>query len=460
VKKVPAIPNRLPLWLQWLTAGILGFIFVILPFHAFLSTWGGTAIGPLEVWKSWKEVLLAAATIPLLAWLCLRPRRLRALLSDRLSWWLLGFAGYMTILALIHVDEIGQDATLAGLAMNGRYLLAFVLSYILFWYGTWTWELIKTSALHYLIGMGVFVALLGIIQVTLLPNDFLTQFGYDKETTIAPVTVIDDNPNAPRAFATLRGPNDFGAFLILPIIASLVAARKNPRLLIATVLLLVALYFSSSRSAWLGVLVAAAILAWLLVGKRLVRQKTFIIASLVALVVGAGLLAAAINISSIRLAVFHSSPSDTSLTEGSTDDHWTTTAGGIQRVLSDPLGCGPGCSGPASYYGSSPKISENYYVQIAEETGIIGLVLWIGIVWTVGVRLWRQRSDKLATALLASLVGICVIGVWLHVWSDDPLSLTWWLLAGATLGHFAQVLYSKQKHYDRQTQKNTRQVRN
>lgn len=143
---------------------------------------------------------------------------------------------------------------------------------------------------------------------------------------------------------------------------------------------------------------------------------------------------AAISIPSVRLEVFHSSPGDSSLTEGSTDAHWRSTASGIQRVIGQPLGCGPGCAGPASYYSDKAFISENYYVQLAEEVGLIGLGIWLYIAGLVAARLYQLRRDWFVSALLASFVGISAIGFWLHVWADDPLSLTWWLIAGAILG--------------------------
>ena len=39
----------------------------------------------------------------------------------------------------------------------------------------------------------------------------------------------------------------------------------------------------------------------------------------------------------------------------------------------------------------------------------------------------------MAQLLFASGVGLSVVGVWLHVWADDPIALSWWALAGAVL---------------------------
>ena len=354
---------------------------------------------------------------------------------------------------------------MAGLAMTGRYLLIFTLAYTLFFYGTWNWPDIRRSAAGYLVGIGLLLSVLGMIQVQLLPNDFLVQFGYNKETTIAPYTLIDENPEAPRAFATLRGPNDFGAFLILPLLLTLIAAQRNKRWLIGSGVILFALFESASRSAWLGTVAAVIALIVMMFGRTILTSRKWQMGIIGAIALAVVVGVAALSIPSVRLEIFHSSPDDSSLTEGSTDQHWQATASGIGRVLANPLGCGAGCAGPASYYGEHPKISENYYVQVAEETGISGLILWIGIAVMVVQRLWKRRDDYLARALLAAFIGISVIGFLLHVWADDPLSLTWWLLSGITLGYYASIGYDKHKNnpekstHDRKKEKKTAQIR-
>ena len=147
------------------------------------------------------------------------------------------------------------------------------------------------------------------------------------------------------------------------------------------------------------------------------------------------LLLLALSVPTVRLQVFHSSPGDSSLVEGSTSDHWAASAEGVRRVIDNPIGCGAGCSGPASFYGDRPLISENYYLQIAEQYGLLGLGLWVAICAAVIRRLWTSRHELLSVALIASFAGLSVIGLWLHVWADDPVSLTWWIVAGAVIGY-------------------------
>ena len=440
----------MPVWLSRTLLVGLGIVFVLLPFHAFLSTWGGTAIGPLWVWKSWKELLLAALFVMTLGWLLSSPRRFRELFGRSYVLLLSVYVVLTLLLAAVFIGQNGNDATAAGLAMNLRYVLGAVLAYTLFRYSGLEEIWLKRSA-WFLIGVGTFVATLGIVQALLLPNDFLAQFGYDKESTIAPATLIDNNPHFLRAFGTLRGPNDFGAFLIMPILLVIAYAKRLPTWAVVSSMFFMswALVLSSSRSAWLGALAAIAVFGGVYATRSFSRRS--VLGGMMALIlVGVVGLYAAINVPVLRMAIFHSSPGDSSLTEGSTDNHLSATLGGVERVAENPLGCGPGCAGPASYYGDSAKISENYFVQIAEEVGVAGFAVFAALLAVIGRELYRQAKNQLlARVLLAALAGYVVIGMLLHVWADDPLSMTWWMLVGALLGYNEGQQWKKSKNSSR-----------
>lgn len=436
----------MPKWLVYTLFTGLAAIFVLMPFHAFLSTWGGTAIGPLWAWKSWKELLLVLLVLATMFWLGLQPGVIKALWQKTFVKLLLGYLAVTVLLAILYWRGNGGEATSAGLAMNLRYLAVAALSYLLFCYGGVSRQWVRRGS-WVLVGAGVVVAVLGIMQVLVLPGDFLGRFGYDKETTIAPASLIDNKPDFLRAFATLRGPNDFGAFLILPIVLVIARFRSLPRVVGVSVLAILcwALVLSSSRSAWIGLIVAVVGYAILRFGRKLSRRQIGV--GLVSLVFATFLiLYASINVPAIRMAVFHSSPGDPTLTEGSTDNHIAATLGGVARVAANPLGCGPGCAGPASYYGDNPQISENYFVQIAEETGVVGLGLFVTLLVTVALTLYRSMQLRtLSYSLLAAVAGYAAIGMLLHVWADDPLSITWWLLAGAVLGYNERNSWIKSK---------------
>lgn len=406
-------------------------ILAALPFHAFISTWGGTEIGPLMAWKAWKEILLVLL-VPIVLWYCwLRPEVMRELWGRALNKVVLAY-GLLSVLLAITSQAISQ-AVVAGLLMNLRFFAMFLLAQLLVAHGHPLTERIKAAVPSGLLLVTMLVSIFAILQVFILPPDFLSLFGYDKNTTIAPYILVDQNPEALRAFATLRGPNDLGAYLLLPLaLAAVLFARRRSRLALAAGILGgVALILTGSRSAWLAAIVAAASLAIILLpGEKLLKWVKIGAIPLILVIVA--FLWVATTFAPLRLAVFHSSPTDSSLFEGSTEKHWQATAAGIQNMLAHPLGSGVGTAGPASFYGA-PNISENYFVQIGQEVGLVGLALFAAICVAVAIRLWHRRREHLAMALLASFAGLAVINLFLHGWSDDPTAMTWWGIAGLSV---------------------------
>jgi hypothetical protein len=71
-------------------------------------------------------------------------------------------------------------------------------------------------------------------------------------------------------------------------------------------------------------------------------------------------------------------------------------------------------------------IAENYYLQVGQEVGWLGLGLFVVILGTIAWRLWYQKTELLAVLLLASLAGISLVNFLNHAWTDDTLSLLWW----------------------------------
>lgn len=410
-------------------------ILVLLPVHAFISTWGGTAVGPLLVWKSWKEILLALL-VPLVIWYCLlRPDVAKAVWKH----WLTKLAAMYVVLQFIFaiVSQASTDAALAGFLMNVRFFAMLILGMVIVASGHPLLIKCKKWLPAWLLVITVALSVLAILQVTVVPRDFLAQFGYNKQTTIAPYLEVDQSSSALRAFATMRGPNPFGSYLLLPLaLAVVMIARQRRNILACSALILgtVALVLTSSRSAWLGATAGLLLLAVTLVPKaHLIKwAKRGAIPAAIVLIIFGWL---AVTVPQIRLAVFHSRADRATLTTGSSDEHWQKTIDGIKDVAAHPLGQGVGTAGPASFYNKNqpPKVAENYFVQIAQETGIIGLILFAAINCLVVYQLWRQRADIWTKALLASFVGITVVNFFLHGWADDPTAMTWWGIAGLYL---------------------------
>lgn len=437
--------TNLPKWLQWYLLGTLTLIIVLLPIHAFISTWGGTAIGPLLFWKSWKEILLVPALIATLLWIIFRPGVVSQLVKDKVIL-LMAFFGLVVLgYTALGSQTNGQDAVLAGVAFDLRYFAMFALAYLVFRYGTFERSNLVSFAVKFLIWTGAVLSVLGILQVTVIPRDFLSQFGYEKFTTIAPYLTIDEkSPEIIRAFATLRGPNDYGAFIVMTLAFALVCLSTTKKKFGVVIVMLVGIFVSHSRSAYLAAIVV--LLLWIVstIGIRRIKKYWKYGVALVALV--SVVIMLSLVSPTIRLIVFHSSEKDSHLSEGPIDDHANAIVDTSQRVASQPFGCGTGCSGPASYYGPHAEISENYYLQIAEQYGLVGIGIWLTILVMTMRRLYSlSHLDPVAHALFISGFGLSLIGLLLHVWADDPLSMTWWPLAGMALAMAANYRSSLEK---------------
>ncbi|HSH18546.1 MAG TPA: hypothetical protein VK978_04110, partial [Candidatus Saccharimonadales bacterium] len=125
--------------------------------------------------------------------------------------------------------------------------------------------------------------------------------------------------------------------------------------------------------------------------------------------------------------------------ESSNAGHVAAVRNGSADMVQAPLGSGTGTAGPASVYNQAPaRIAENYYIQIGQEVGVLGLALFLAINVLVVRRLWALRqSSTLAVVLLASFLGITIINLLMHAWTDDTLAYLWWGFAGAAVGNSA-----------------------
>jgi hypothetical protein len=139
------------------------------------------------------------------------------------------------------------------------------------------------------------------------------------------------------------------------------------------------------------------------------------------------------NNSTFDNVFFHTSKSSHS-TSSSNSVRFSDLRTNTKNFVTHPLGQGVGIAGPASTHNNHPaKIAENFFIQIGQETGVLGLIVFLAINIIVGYRLYLARSDPLALLLFASLIGISLVNMVSHAWADDTLSLLWWALAGVAL---------------------------
>lgn len=427
-------------------AAICVAIVALLPFHALLTTWAGSNFGALDVWRIWKELLLTLMVPPALYLAAKTPVYRHWLLHGWLPWLIFGYIGLHLTLGVVALVSGGVNgpALLYALFANLRFLVFFLLiALLIVRYADLRGRLLRVVAA----GAGL-VLLFGLLQITVLPPTFLEHFGYGP-TTIPAVQTVDNKLSYQRIQSTLRGANPLGAYIVLLVgLAAgwvLAQRRLSWRVIPLGAVLAICLWFTYSRSAYIGAVVAAAA-AVLLVANATAR-RLLVIAALVTAILFGGLVYALRDNDVVQNSLFHSDEHSRSATS-SNFDRLSALQRGAKDLAAHPLGGGPGTAGPASTRNDKPaKIAENYYLQIGQETGWLGLGLFVGINAVVATALWRARQDWLAAGLLAGLVGISAVNILSHAWVDDTLGLLWWGLAGIAYGSVILTSSKKRKQH-------------
>ncbi len=418
--------------LDSLFIGMMVAIFALIVLHAPLTVWLGTVFPNADVLiKAWKELLMIPAGLLLLVILW-RRRRWDTLKNPFVVLSVIYIALHLVLIPLFYTNAA---AVFAGLAIDLRYIVYFVLALVLVQLYP---ELRRVFLVVFLAG-ALLVGSFAVAQVFLLPVDFLSVLGYSSQT-ILPYLTVDMNPDYVRISSTLRGPNPLGAYAVVVLALSLAYLwRRRPKMTwkrssvfaLLSIGALVALWYSYSRSALVAASVAVAVVFMLTVGRRMPRWLW--VALFVAGFAVAGGLFAARDTSFVQNVVLHQNPGSAS-TVSSNDQHFESLEDGFDRKIRQPLGAGIGSTGSASLYTDEPLIIENQYLFIAHEVGWPGLALFVALFGMILHRLWKHRHDWLALGVLASGIGLALIGILLPVWVDDTVSIIWWGLAGLVIG--------------------------
>jgi len=417
-----------------LAAWLVAFILALLPFHAFFTVWLSSLVGHYTILRLWKEFLLVFVLIGTL-YVFATDKQLRHKLWKS---WLNRLIGIYALLLLLWafvplaLHNVTGKAMWYGLLVDLRFLVFFLAVWVIASNTLW----LKDSWQRLLLVPAILVAAFAILQYLVLPYDFLKHFGYG-DSTISPYETINHNINHLRVASTLRGANPLGAYLLLPISAMAVLLIKDRReradKAIITIGLLMALAFSFSRSAWLGAGLSLLIITWVLLKKP--GSKKYLLVGLGGLVIAVAALAIIFRHNSGFESIFYHTDHTSTISESSNEGHSAAFKAAADNIIHEPFGRGVGTAGPQSTYnyGHLGRISENYFMQIGQEAGLLGMSLFIIICIFAGKSLWDRRNDTLALWLFASLVGISFINLLSHAWTDDALAYLWWGIAGAAL---------------------------
>ena len=418
--------------LSWVS-GLTMLILLLMPFQGFLTVWGSSLVGHYTALRLWKEGLLLICVVGVLYLLAFDHKIRSHTLTRRLVWLILTYIALNIVWGLValHEHQITSKALGYGLIVDLRFPTFFLVS----WAVALRLGRLRTHWQWLVSWPAMVVVIFGLLQIFILPYDFLKHFGYGPNT-IPVFETINSNSHYYRIASTLRGANPLGAYLIIPISLLTVQLSRLKRtwcqglFLAAT---LIVLFYSFSRSAWAGAGLSVGIILMVSIKSQKLRRLTIAIIGLL-LIVFAGIFVALRHNSSFENFVFHTQ-TNSAVKTTSDQNHVSALKAGLSDLHHYPLGLGPGSAGPASVYntGHPSRLAENYYVQIGQETGWLGLFLFVLINLGVGYLLWLRRSDPLALSLFASLIGLTFVNMLSHAWADDTLAYIWWGLAGLAM---------------------------
>ncbi len=416
----------------------VGFITLLayVPFHAFCYVVLGSNFGFIEWFKIVPSLIIGLLT-PVALWVFMRDAPTRKTLSSRLINWLaLGYVVLHIIIAAWKQPE--ASALIAGLMINLRLVAVLLLGQLIALYKNDKRMLAHISLA--VIVPAIVTTIFGVLQLAVLPADFLRHFGYGSDT-IRPFTTLHQGSSAIRVSSTLRGPNPFGAYLVLVIsllATQIIRLRQRNTWIVFLSISTVAIIGTFSRSAWVALAIAIGFHI-ILTGTPRQRNRVIIGMAMSGIVLFSGVLVFQRN-SVIQNAVFHTDTNNN--TVNSNQGHIAALEAAVDEVVEAPLGSGPGSAGPASVHleKNPPRIAENYYAQIAQEVGVIGLALFLAMFGLLIRQLLRNAKAPWPSALLVSGLGLAAASMLLHVWADDTLGIIWWGLAG----YFAYLPISKQ----------------
>ncbi len=447
---------------------ILASILLIgLPFHALFVTvitriLVGSNHAPLTILALWKEAILGLLLIIIFIEIIQSKQKWR---MDVIDLCILGLCLIASLLFAMHLP-----ATLHQLALGFKYdllpLVLLLLARRVPWNDVW-----MRKMLVMLVIVGCIIAVYGLLTLV-LPESFFRLLGYSDMHSL----YIPDHPLASfqyiqstgirRMQSTMSGPNQLGLWLLLPlsIVVAYFFSHRAHRGFLAGALAIIctAIFFTYSRTAW----VAAALIIIVGVARSVSSRR------LVPFIVG---IAASIGLFSVLAIIFVPA---VSIRMGSSRDHFLLPLHALETMIAHPQGIGIGTVGPASnatseacvllrpqddplwakdqpdlcvFVGTKqvqplgrscncPLLTENWYLQIGVETGLLGMALFITLVIFLLVRMRVNAvSSPVISPIFHGFLGLSVAALLLHAWEDAAVAYSVWLLVAAATPSYSRT---------------------
>lgn len=259
--------------------------------------------------------------------------------------------------------------------------------------------------------LAIVFATIGVVEFFFLPAGYMAtflainNFGFGQNSLIA----------TPQATSLLAGPNQLASYLILPFFYLLhrffiskkpIFAQSNSYFLLLVAL---ALGLTFSRSALLG-LIVATIWMFIYFGKS-ARDKIIYSILFIVMMVGAAAALALQNGELPRDLLTHGASFSTHLA-ATKDGLLQFMHGGAVKIL---FGFGVGSAGPTALK-LGGIITENWYLQVLFEVGVIGFIYLLIFLAGVVAKLYQGSKTLFFTS-----VALLVNALFLHIFSDNPV---------------------------------------
>ena len=380
-------------------------------------------------------------------------------------------AGFSVCLFLSFFAGTRRPGARFALADIGPWLMAFAGAVVLAWYLSPDREESTRHLLFHVTCMFCvlvlvttvekreqLVRLLGVISAALAVMSVMGFYQRATGIEVNPLYVdmsLDLNRGMPgRVFAFYENPNAFGEvlLLLLPLSFALILCARTwwakTLALFSTVLGCGAIAMTYSRAAWIGLVVA--ILLFLLLWNKKIVPIVIVIAL-------AGTLLLPDTVSNRILTIFSSSDTSTNSRfpyyEAAwrfiRDDHMLLGGGLGSDVIRDLIK-----EGKAYFTGEDEFIHcHNIYLQIWCETGLVGLLTFVGgILWTIrqGIRavggaLCSPQTRLAVIGGVSALLGAMICGLADYLWNYPRVMLIFWFVVGVALAGIRLAAREKQE---------------
>jgi len=370
-------------------------IYIVLPHYTGL---------PSELASMWKEMIFLIVTMILVSNFLISHGRIRISFLDTLV--LLFF-----VLLLVYVIASKKDtvASLYGFRIFTEPLMVYFIARTI----RVDYPIIKTF-LGYFFYLGVAISIWAIFQTAVLGGKFLIDLGYKSEYGRLGGSLYISHHLFQRAIGTFSSPNTFGIYLQSTIMLGVYfyyiqTELKRINYYLYMFILMFGMIYSFSRSAWTALFIS--LLSFFALRTDVKKVAGVVLKALLisfVLIAIAGLISPTI-VESLLAHVANT----ISLRDPSAVGHIASLSSSFQFILSNPFGVGLGMSGPrASLRTGTSLNTESSYFLLAFDIGILGAVLYLGIIFTMIIYLFSsiKRTEDSDIKLFKIIVLATLIG--------------------------------------------------